>query len=104
MFLINTGTSDVDDFRLNNYNSQIMDTEGNEYRPVFKVGNMETYKEDIYDISLVPGVKRKVSVKIDKVAESAEGFARILIDCASNSYGLNGEQKIQIRNVPISRD
>ena len=103
MFLINTGTSDVDDFRLY-WDSQIMDTEGNTYEPVFKVGNMETYQQNVDRISLVPGVKRKVSVKIDKVAESAEGFARILIGCTSNSYGLNGEQKIQIRNVPISRD
>ena len=108
MFIMNTGATDVEDVCLygDYYDnvSQIMDKEGNTYRPVFKLANMQRYENVLGRFSLVSGVKRKVSMRIDNVPESAESFARILIACTSNFYGLTNGHTIQIRNVPISRE
>lgn len=109
MVFQNIGTSDVNDMVLcAGYGStEVMDTEGNTYRGdkyiSIKVSNGEFSNWDTGYFALIPGVKRKVTMKINNVSESAESLARILISIDCKTYGL-GEKPVQIRNVPITRE
>lgn len=109
MLFQNIGTSDVNDMNLEagHGSTEVMDTEGNTYKGweyiSIKVSNGEFSNGDTGYFALIPGVKRKVTMKINNVSESAESLARILIYTNCKTYGLNGKF-IQIRNVPITRE
>lgn len=108
MVFQNIGTSDVNDMDLvpGSYTTEVMDTEGNTYgsgQIYIKVGNGEFNDGRTGNFALIPGVKRKVTMKINNVSESAESLARILIGMNCRTLGLDGKC-IHIRNVPITRE
>ncbi len=110
MVFQNIGTSDVNDMDLapGDDRTEVMDTEGNTYGRgrggiYIKVGNGEFEGFWTGKFALIPGVKRKVTMKINNVSESAESLARILIFIECRTWGLDGKF-IQIRNVPITRE
>lgn len=107
MVFLNNGTTDINDIRVFvGRDREVIDTEGNIYkdeRLSFSLSG-QSYTHDTRDFSIIPGVKMKVSMKVEGVAENAEQFARILMCVDCPSWGLSWEKPVQIRNVPITRE
>lgn len=114
MVFLNNGTTDINDISVKVWGytedfgtrSEIIDTEGNIYkdrRLSFRLST-QSYTDDTRNFSIIPGVKMKVSMKVEGVAENAEAFARILMCVDCPSWGLSWEKPVQIRNVPITRE
>ena len=79
------------------------DNQGNKFPIKFKVSNEKDY--GVWGkIPLLSEIPVKVSLRIEGVPESSEFIARLNLNFDCPVLGLKPSDKIQIRNVPITRD
>ncbi len=90
--------------------TEAIDNQGNKYVSnvykdiiSLKIGNQNKFVQDIY-FTLLSDIPVKVSVRIDGVSELSEAIARLNLLMYCEPLGIDHNHKVQIRNIPITRD
>ena len=92
--------------------TEAFDDQGNRYYRegvykdvvTFKVANQNSYIPDVSDLPLPSEVPVKLRIRIEGFSEKAESIAKFRLLLYCDALGLNANNSIIIRNIPISRD
>lgn len=110
MLFTNQGSKDVEDVQVLCWamgypQSVAYDNEGNIYKEMSaKVSGEGDSNGNTPWFSILQDVPMKVSVTIEKVSETAERIVKLSLDVECETWGINSDKPVIIRNIPITRE
>ncbi len=110
LILTNEGATDVEEISGCGgcWGSEAYDNDGNIYQGdaiKVRVANRQDYScHGSGEFKIPVDVPMRYSILIENVPASTESIARLSLILNCNKWGLNGDKRVKISNIPISRD